>query len=297
MTIAFGTSLSKTQVDQGGDDPAQARSQLEAIIDRLNSKLAGKTLLEIGDKTGADSKVVSGTAAANGQLGLWNTDGDLVGIAKAVAATASTVVERDASGRSKFADPNVDQDAANKGYVDANASLALIASATASADASVAFTSGIDGTYHTYLLMLTGVNADTDGAHLICEVSTDGGSTWVNGSSDYDYVVVDAIAGDTSVNVNGSPTFGSIRIAESLRGFDNRPLNANIYLRHPADANKRVHLDWTGTYVGSNFGSRTRALWGAGSRTADGAINAIRFRMSSGNISTGEFHLYGVRKA
>lgn len=54
MTIDFGASLSKTHLDEGSDDPAQARAELEAIIDRLNTKFVGSKIVSGYEESVAD---------------------------------------------------------------------------------------------------------------------------------------------------------------------------------------------------------------------------------------------------
>ena len=48
MTISFGGNLSKQHLDADTKDPAQARAEIEAAVDRLN-KLANATLVEESD--------------------------------------------------------------------------------------------------------------------------------------------------------------------------------------------------------------------------------------------------------
>jgi len=91
MTIDWGGALSKTHFDADTDDPSQARADLEAMVDRLNARLATKTLLETGDKTGVDAKIVSGTAGVSGNLVEWNADGDAVDSGQAISGLVMQV--------------------------------------------------------------------------------------------------------------------------------------------------------------------------------------------------------------
>lgn len=52
------TVLSKTHLDEGTDDPSQARSQLEAVIDIVNDLLESRGLANGLADLGADGKVV-----------------------------------------------------------------------------------------------------------------------------------------------------------------------------------------------------------------------------------------------
>src|SRR5210317_1279421 len=54
----------------------------------------------------------------------------------------------------------------------------LISSQTASSDASLSFTSGIDSTYKTYLFQFINIHPQTDFTHLYFNASTDNGSNY-----------------------------------------------------------------------------------------------------------------------
>jgi hypothetical protein len=62
--------------------------------------------------------------------------------------------------------------------VSAGDGITLISSQTASASASLSFTTGIDSTYRTYLFKFINMHPATDGAELKFNLSTDGGSTY-----------------------------------------------------------------------------------------------------------------------
>lgn len=62
------------------------------------------------------------------------------------------------------------------------------------------------------------------------------------------------------------------------------------------DANNRVHLLSDATTLSTQASGQGRQLLAAYETTAS-ALQGIRFYMSSGNINTGTFRLYGVRKA
>ena len=60
----------------------------------------------------------------------------------------------------------------------AKGKLTLISSQTASASASISFTSGIDSTYHTYLFKFVNIHPATNTAVFHFNMSTDGGSSY-----------------------------------------------------------------------------------------------------------------------
>ena len=82
--------------------------------------------------------------------------------------------------------------------------LVCLATASASSSATVDFTSAIDSSYDEYIFEWQNVIPATNGAGLFCRTSTNNGSTWDSGGSDYDQ------AATKQSNVGGSPSgFGS----------------------------------------------------------------------------------------
>lgn len=59
----FTTVLSKTHLDEGSDDPSQARTQLEAVIDIVNELLESRGLANGLADLGSDGKIVKARLA------------------------------------------------------------------------------------------------------------------------------------------------------------------------------------------------------------------------------------------
>jgi hypothetical protein len=62
--------------------------------------------------------------------------------------------------------------------VSAGDGITLISSQTASASASLSFTTGIDSTYRTYLFKFINMHPQTNGVRFLFNLSTDGGSSY-----------------------------------------------------------------------------------------------------------------------
>lgn len=178
--------------------------------------------------------------------------------------------------------------------------LVYLASATASTSASVSFTSLIDSGFDEYVIDVVNYLPATDNTLMWLRVSEDGGSTWKSGASDYGY-------GNFTVG-NGTTLFGSgsggdtkiIFGPRSAAGedFSNtaaRAVNGQIRFFNPCGTtvNKRfmAHLMF------SPSGGGTQQIIGHGHYVGTAnAINGIQILSSSGNITSGSFYLYGVRK-
>lgn len=176
-----------------------------------------------------------------------------------------------------------------------NPGLVLIESKTASASSSIDFTTGIGSTYSVYELHISSLVPATDNTDLWIRITTDGGSTWKAGASDYGWtrtIVADgtpADAGDIadaqSVMALGLGTGTGENLNAVIKFFD--PASTTLYKGHMSDF---AYLSATpnrvrGIHMGLYQGDNTTA------------INGFRILMSSGNIASGIFTLYGDRKA
>lgn len=134
----------------------------------------------------------------------------------------------------------------------------------------------------------------TDGAELLCRVSTDGGVSFNAGSTDYKYAhtrqVSDAItpqgarsAGTTAISLNngngaGSGTSEGMSARVSISGWGNTALKPRI--RYDCDV-----------YTDNDLIAR---FMGAGLRNTAQAVTDLRFLFASGNIASGKYRVIGI---
>ena len=182
----------------------------------------------------------------------------------------------------------------------ARTKLAKLSSVVASSSATVDFTSSIDSTYLNYLLLVNNLRPATDAVDLHLRITTDAGSTWKAGATDYMYVNEDQVPSGGGQNTSST---GAAQI-KATQGLDsNHKLGSAsdessswaFVISNPADSGKKCMIRWDGSFIGS--GSSTYPggiISGMGFYKTAGAINGIRFLMSSGNITEGTFELYGV---
>lgn len=168
--------------------------------------------------------------------------------------------------------------------------LILLSAQTASTSAAIDFTSLITSTYDDYVIIFDGVIPVTGGASLYFRTSSNNGSSYDAGANNYAWGQSGTLgsgAGATEIDlgIGGAPSNNAaVGIAGTLRIYN---LNSTTVYKRAA---------WDISY-GSNTGSGNFVSYaGAGARISTAAVNAVRFLMQSGNISTGTFKLYGVKK-
>jgi hypothetical protein len=174
--------------------------------------------------------------------------------------------------------------------------LTLLETQTASSSATISFTSGIDSTYKEYIFKFIDIHPATDGASLTFNGSSDSGSNYNvtkttsvfrayhqqdGGGSALGYRTSDDLAQSTSFQILN---FEIDNDADSC-GV------GTLHLFNPSDTTFVKHFIHTGNSVQSTY---TRNDFVAGYFNTTSVIDAIQFKMSSGNIDSGTIKLYGV---
>ena len=173
----------------------------------------------------------------------------------------------------------------------------LLERKTAATSASVDFEKYLDGTYKRYAFVLTNVVGGTDQAYFYMRFSTDGGSTWKAGATDYKW----ALHGQREVAYNyddqadneisiipqtAAATFG-------LGTADGEALDALVYISlGSATVFPKAHYR---VGYGSALNGLLISVSGAGQYNTSETINGVQFLASSGNINAGDFSLYGIK--
>ena len=173
--------------------------------------------------------------------------------------------------------------------------LTFISSQTASASATVDFTTGISATYDEYEIRFDAVVPATNNAHIIARVTTNAGSTWEATSYrgtefGVSVAIASAAAGPTTeVLVTGTNAL--------VAGISNTAANggaSGIVRFRPNNSAGKKNIESVASYMGnSNFAqSFCSGQWNG----ANTVLNGIRFLMNTGNIASGTFRLYGVQR-
>jgi len=174
----------------------------------------------------------------------------------------------------------------------------LLSTATASASASIEFTSGIDSTYDIYKFELINCHASTDNSKLLFNGSTDGGSTY-NVTKTTTAFVTDHNESDTSTQLAYNTSFDLAQSTADQRlgasfGIDNdQSMCATMYLFSPSSTTYVKHFIATSQNYTNNDFSQNYFL--AGYMNTTSSVNAIKFVMDSGNIDAGTIKMYGIK--
>ena len=177
-------------------------------------------------------------------------------------------------------------------------SLVLLSTQTASSSASVSFTSGLTSAYKEYLFIFNNIHPATDNVDFTFNGSTDGGSN---------YNVTKTSAGGRSAH-RENDTDSFLQYADGLlaqstsyeritqaNGNDNdQSVSGYLHLFEPSSttfvkhyilrANNAVFVDMSDErFTGGYFNTTS-------------AVDAIDFKMSSGNIDAGTIQMFGVVK-
>lgn len=173
----------------------------------------------------------------------------------------------------------------------ASGSYVKISTQTASASATIDFTSSIDSTYDEYMVAFTDVVPATDNVKLLMRWSVNAGSSWIAAS--YDWGINKFYGGGgAGAGVTGDT---SVEIIDAIGNAATEGCSGDVRLFDASNS---------GTYKVSLFSSVGRthdgnvvgAHGGASYEGATTAINGIRFLFSSGNIASGTFTLYGMKR-
>lgn len=165
----------------------------------------------------------------------------------------------------------------------------LISSQTASNSASIAFAS-LTTSFENYKIILYNVVPVTNAASLFMQISSNGGSSYQTGSTAYFWSMYGYSDGTSTLAKNGNT---------SGIQFDGVGISSTAYANfweitfiEPDVSQASPGVTFICKYDDSTNGTVTYV--GQGRYNGTQATNAIQFLMSSGNISTGIFNLYGL---
>jgi hypothetical protein len=284
-----------------------AATDVQAALNELDTEklaLSGGTMtgaLDMGANqisgsnvsfTGGSISGIADLAVADGGTGASTfTDGGvLVGngtgaVQVTTAGTSGQVLTSNGAG----VDPTFQDLAASGGLV-------LLSSATASSDATIEFTTGLDATYDVYELHFVNVRPASDEYLFQLRTSSDGGSTFDSGSGNYRYrcvrsttsaVSVDDSASATSISITGAGTVDNSATEVGICGV--------LRIFRPGSSAEYTSFQWDITAYGSSSGHY--GVSGTGARISVADVDALQFYFAVGNVSEGGFYLYGKKKS
>lgn len=172
----------------------------------------------------------------------------------------------------------------------------FVSTTTASNDASVIFT---DLTLSSYMIIIEALVPATASTALYMTVSNDNGLSYASADYQWGGMESDASSGigfmgsttEAQIEFNG----GSFQIGT---GSGNYGFNMSAFLYNLSNASEPLSTTWSSSFQETDgdsiftTGAGISADDGDGGSTLD--VDAIKFAMSSGNITSGKFHLYSL---
>ena len=168
--------------------------------------------------------------------------------------------------------------------------VSLLSSQIASNAASIIFT-GLDSSYSAYEFEYINVTPVNNGAALVMQFSTDGGSNWQNTNylSDGTVDVTSSAASESQNNARGV-NLGLSDAVPGLSVSNNATLggiNGWIKIFNPASTTAYKHMKFLSTNIISADGVALGTALGYGVWKSISAVNAVRFIFKAANSDTG----------
>ena len=180
------------------------------------------------------------------------------------------------------------------------ATLVLLSTQTASASATISFTTGLDSTYDEYIFKFINCHPATDTVKLQFNGSTDSGSNYnVTKTTTFFYAGHNEADNNTflsyevALDLAQSTSFQPI--SDVIGNANDKSASGTLTLFSPSSTTYVKHFIATTNVLSHNDISINSYVAGYFNTTS--AVNAIRFEMSSGNIDDGIIKLYGVKKS
>jgi hypothetical protein len=179
--------------------------------------------------------------------------------------------------------------------------LVLLSTQTASASATISFTTGLDSTYDEYIFKFINIHPSASDEKLGFNLSTDGGSNY-NVAKTTTYFLSYHNEADTQAALSYDPYgidlaqgTGNNFFCVGIGNENDECLSGSMTLFNPSSTTYVKHfIGRANNYYQADY-SMDNYFAGYGNTTS--AVNAIRFQMSSGNIDDGIIKLYGVKKS
>ena len=175
-------------------------------------------------------------------------------------------------------------------------SLVLLETQTASSSSTISFTSNIDSTYKEYIFKYIDIHPSADAVEFQFNLSTDGGSNY-DVTKTTTFFRATHLEDDTSAFAyrTGNDLAQSTAFQMLLDGVgndDDSSACGTLHLFNPSDTTFVKHFLTRNVLYQYESGLRDCFMAGYGNTTS--AVDAVQFKMSSGNIDSGTIKMYGV---
>ena len=180
------------------------------------------------------------------------------------------------------------------------ATLVLLSTQTASASATISFTTGLDSTYDEYIFKFINIHPATDAQGFEFNLSTDSGSSYNVTKTSTFFRAYHSEGGTSSFAYDAGGDLAqstAFQIINANVGNDNdQAVSGSLTLYNPSSTTFVKHFI-SRSLSGSAHIDLAIDSFAAGYGNTTSAVNAIQFKFGSGNIDDGIIKLYGVKKS
>ena len=175
--------------------------------------------------------------------------------------------------------------------------MTLLATQTASGSANLSFTSGIDDTYDSYVFKFYDMHPATNNTDFSFNMSVDGGSNYnVVKTTTYFRAYHRENGTGGTLEYNGDKDLAQSSafqpISVYLGNENDECVSGTLQLFNPSSTVfVKNFISTTNEY---NYSDYTQNSFVAGYGNTTSAVNAVQFKMSTGNIDSGVIKLYGI---
>jgi hypothetical protein len=174
--------------------------------------------------------------------------------------------------------------------------MTLLSTQTASASATISFTSGIDSTYDSYVFKFINIHPATDAAFFTFQANAAGGSGYnetITSTMIVAYHEEDGSDSGLAYATSGDQANGTAfqEIARGTRNEADDNCSGYLHLFNPSSTTFVKHYMACANTVGT---AESDVYHTAGYFNTTSAIDEIQFKMDSGNIDSGVIKLYGI---
>jgi hypothetical protein len=181
-------------------------------------------------------------------------------------------------------------------------SMIFIKKLTASSSGTLSFVNGssdvvLDSTYKTYVFTFKNIHPSTDLAAFQFNLSIDGGSNYnvTKTTTAFDSLHKEDGSGGQLAYKTGQDLAqgtGFQELEQQLGNGNDESCSGHLHLFNPSSTTFVKHfIARVNAYQGENY---TVDNYTAGYANTTSAVNAVQFKMSSGNIDAGDICLYGI---
>ena len=183
-------------------------------------------------------------------------------------------------------------------------SMRLIKKLTASSSGTLSFVDGasdvvLDNTYREYMFIFKNIHPQTNSVNFEFNMSTDSGSNYDVAKVTTTYYGVHGEDGSDGAldysgarDLAGGTGFQNLNTAGNISNDNDHEISGYLHLFNPSTTTFTKHFICHNSAISHDDYNQNNFVAGFGNTTS--AVDAIQFKMSSGNIDSGTITLYGI---